>query len=211
MDVRELESSLRFRIGSKVDYLGIFTSDKLPYIKKSNIPVMFIANTLESSSDVNIVGHWVCFYIEFSPNRRIIFYDSYGFPPHIYCDGFTEFINIYQEHSVYDYGIQVQPDTSVKCGLYVLFFIHFVSFYGMDKFTWVFKHTFSKKDLQSNDKYVTRYYLKYLSKSCRRWRYGSKRAITYQECKHLNRNNNDGGSGRYVIIYIYIYIYIVYT
>ena len=168
MDVRELESSLRGRLGTNVDYLGIFTSDKLPYIKSINKPTVFIANTLKSTADIRTVGHWTCFYVESSSTQRIVFFDSYGFHPDIYCEGFTEFIAKYPNFSIYDYGTQLQPDNSIKCGLYVLFFIHFLSFYGIDKFSWRFKHIFSKRDLQSNDKYVTLYYLKYLSKSCRK-------------------------------------------
>ena len=193
MDVRELETSLSGRIGSKVNYLGVFTSDKLPFMKTYSKPGIFIANTLKSNADVRTVGHWVCFYIEFLPDRRIIFFDSYGLPPSIYCEGFREFITNHKDFSIYDYGRQFQPDVSVKCGLYVLFFIHFISLYGVDRISWVFKHVFSKKDLQSNDKYVTLYYFKYLSRShaCRNWKYGSKRAITYQECKRLIRNNDN--------------------
>ena len=40
-----------------------------------------------------------------------------------------------------------------------------------------------KRELPYNDKYVTRYYFKYLSKSnCSQWKTGNKRAITYKEC-----------------------------
>ena len=190
MDVRELNDSLRARLGRRVDYLGIFTSDKLPYINSSNKPIVFIANTLKSSADIRTVGHWISFYIEFSPIQRIVFFDSYGLHPSIYCEGFTDFINRYYNFPIYDYGVQLQPDTSIKCGLYVSFFIHFLSLYGVDKFSWRYKHVFSKCDLQSNDRYVTLYYLKHLSKSCRKWKYGTKKAITYQECKKLKQDIN---------------------
>lgn len=188
MDVRELEDGLRGRLGNKVDYLGVFTSDTLPHIHSTNKPIVFIANTLKSSTDVRTVGHWISFYVEFSPIQRVVFFDSYGLHPSIYCDGFTEFINKYHKFSIYDYGLQLQPDTSIKCGLYVSFFIHFLSFNGINKFSWRYKHVFSKRDLQSNDRYVTLYYLKHLSKSCRKWKYGTKKAITYQECKQLNQD-----------------------
>ena len=40
-----------------------------------------------------------------------------------------------------------------------------------------------KRYLTYNDKYVTRYYFKYLSKSpCSHWKTGNKRAMTYKEC-----------------------------
>ena len=198
MDVREIETSLRGRIGTKVVYLGVFTSDKLPYNKISNKPTVFIANTLKSSANIHTVGHWVCFYMEFHPFQRLIFFDSFGFPPRMYCEGFRKFLSYHNAFSIYDYGRQLQPTTSVKCGLYAVFFIHFISHYGIDRFSWTLKHIFSKKDLQSNDRYTSLYYFKYLSRpvGCKKWKHGSKRAITYQECRRLNRMNyNDDDDG----------------
>ena len=188
MDASEIERALRGRIGSLIYYKGIYTSDNLPFIEHSSKPVIFIANTLESTVDISIVGHWVCFYIEFEPKKRIVFYDSFGLKPCIYSSYFSEYIEEkYPGFPIYDFGLQLQPDNSQKCGLYVIHFIHYVSIKGLDKFTSYAKTIFSSQKLFHNDKYVTRYYLKYLSKlnSCSYWKIGRKRAITYKECKRI--------------------------
>ena len=73
----------------------------------------------------------------------------------------------------------------MKCGLYVLLFIHSISHLGLKDFTKFLynRFTFKKRELTYNDKYVTRCYFKYLSKSnCSQWKTGDKRAITYKEC-----------------------------
>ena len=74
----------------------------------------------------------------------------------------------------------------MKCGLYVCMFIHYISKYGLTKFTkeiYTQLKSKSMKNLPYNDRFVTRYYFKYLAKSpCTHWKIGSKRAITYKEC-----------------------------
>ena len=54
-------------------------------------PIILIANTLNSSTDINIVGHWIAFYFEFHPKKkRIIFFDRYGLSPYVYVNtGFS--------------------------------------------------------------------------------------------------------------------------
>ena len=188
MDTRELETALKGRIGPLIHFKGIFTSDILPYIKYNSKPIIFISNTLSSTSHISIVGHWVCFYIEFFPKKRLVFFDSYGLLPSIYSQYFSEYIEKkYSKFSIYDFGKQLQPNVSQKCGLYVLLFTHYVSHYGVDRFISMFKTLFSIKYLKKNDILVTRYYFKYLSKvnSCYSWKNGKRRAITFKECKKM--------------------------
>ena len=186
MDVRELEKALKHKLGPYVRFIGIYASDRIPFIQYSAKPVLLIANTLKSGTDINTIGHWVAFYFEFQPQKRVIFFDSYGLPPQFYINsGFSDFLKKYDNTPIYHYGKQLQPDNSMKCGLYVLLFIHSISHLGLKDFTKFLygRFVFKKRELPYNDKYVTRYYFKYLSKSnCSQWKTGNKRAITYKEC-----------------------------
>ena len=63
----------------------------------------------------------------------------------------------------------------MECGSYVILFIHSISHLGLKDFTKFLynRFTFKKRELMYNDKYVTRYYFKYLSKSnCSQWKTG---------------------------------------
>ena len=186
MDTRELETALKGRIGPYVEYKGIYTADNLPVYRNNNCPIVFISNTLESRADRSTIGHWVSFYIEFVPIKKIIFFDSYGLLPDVYSSHFSDYINkSYSNFSIEDFGIQLQPNLSHKCGLYVLQFIHYLSHHGVDKFISFFHTQFNPKKLEFNDSVVTRYYFKFLTRNhnCQYWKHGAKRAITYKECK----------------------------
>ena len=186
MDTEELDSCLKYRLGDRVNYIGIFTSDDVGNMRLVNDrkkPIIFIANTLTRADDINVMGHWICFYIEKSPFNEVIFFDSYGLDPGLYCKGFETFISRNELYSIYDFGMQLQSTESYKCGLYVAFFIHYTSLCGIHETISKIKHTFSVYNTHANDRYVTRYFLTYLSgKSCAQWRRGNKRAITYKEC-----------------------------
>ena len=56
----------------KNDYLGTFSSDKMPLRIKDN--QCFILNT-DSSKSANKYGHWIGFY---KINKRLWFYDSFA-------------------------------------------------------------------------------------------------------------------------------------
>ena len=189
MDVREINLALNGRLGNFILYKGVYTSDELPTNLQNSKPIIFIANTLKSTTDINIVGHWVCFYIEDRPVKRIVFFDSYGFSPDLYSRDFSSFVKKHSTYPFYNFKVQLQPNTSVKCGLYVIMFVHFVSHYGVDRYTFLYKNIFSKRDLTSNDKYVTRYYFKHLNKSrtCSAYKFGRKRAITFKECQSIGK------------------------
>ena len=185
MDTHELESALKGRIGPYVEYKGVYASDQLPHFHYNTRPIVFISNTLESKTDVSTIGHWVAFYIEFAPVKRIIFFDSYGLIPDVYSTHFSDYVHkSYSTFFIQDFGRQLQPNLSHKCGLYVIHFIHFVSHYNIDKYISFFHTQFNPKKLSLNDDIVTRYYFKYLARNhnCLYWKHGSKRAITYKEC-----------------------------
>ena len=187
MDVAELENGLKGRMGGKIDFMGVYTSDNIPYVTHLSKPGIFIVNTLKSTSDINTVGHWVAFYVKGNPVHTLIFFDSYGFHPKMYGREFRHFIDRHSKSTFLKnmsyFSTQLQPATSMKCGLYVLFFVHYCSHHGLSKFVNVYQSTFSKKNLQKNDSFVTRYYFRHMNKKlCRRWKTGTNRAITFKEC-----------------------------
>ena len=136
MEVRELEKALKYKLGPYVKFIGIFASDRIPFISYSTKPVLLMANTLKSSADINTIGHWVAFYFEFQPKKRLIFFDSYVLSPHFYINsGFSDFLKKYRNTPIHNFGEQLQPDNSIKCGFYVILFIHYISHFGLKQFT----------------------------------------------------------------------------
>ena len=193
MDTREIENSLRGRLGPYIHYRGVYTSDNLPVIEYNVKPIILIANTLNSRADISTVGHWVAFYISFYPRKYLLFFDSYGFKPRFYSRDFSQWIEVYSRKNfqIQEFGRQIQPDTSQKCGLYVIHFIHYISHFGLEKYKFFFRHTFSTKKLPPNDKVVTSYFFNRIVKKnlCSQWKKntGDKHAITYKECLKYRR------------------------
>ena len=186
MDGSELDSYIEKTLGDRVRYIGVFTSDEVGMMRiysNRSTPIVFIANTLKKSDDSNIMGHWVCFYIEKSPVNKVIYFDSYGLNPMLHCEGFELFILQNTQFTINNICMQMQPLDSYKCGLYVIFFIHYTSLYGIGETLLKIEHTFSPNNQSDNDRYVTRYFLTFISrKSCAPWRTSGRRAITYREC-----------------------------
>ena len=61
MDTSEIQNSLKYKLGDKIDYLGVFTLDHIINIqinKHRNKVIGFICNTLESTDSAAIMGHW---------------------------------------------------------------------------------------------------------------------------------------------------------
>ena len=191
MDTREIENVLRGKLGPYIHYKGVFPSDKLPFITYSNKPVIIIANTLNSRVDVSVVGHWVAFYLSFHPNPYLLFFDSYGLSPYIYSQHFSNWLGLYSKFKIQEFGKHIQPENSQKCGLYVLHFTHYTSFYGLEKYKNFFQNNFSTRKLYLNDIVVTNYFFNRLvkKKKCASWKKykRSSHAITYNECLWYKR------------------------
>ena len=122
---------------------------------------------MKSSDNVSAMGHCVGFYIGSFPNKRIVFFDSLGILPDNYINiGFPTFLENYNPFSVHHFATQFQPDSSIKCGLCVCMFVHYMSIYGINMLTsYIFRNLrFKIRGLDFNDKFVTRYYFKYLSR-----------------------------------------------
>ena len=187
MDTVELNNSLRNRLGDNVKYVGIYCSDELEGIlnpsQMREKPIVFIANTLEST-DENILGHWLCFYISLKENVAICF-DSFGLDPRMYGKRFRKFINN-SSFEWFGFKDQLQPANSVKCGLYALMFIHHVSVSSLRETVRFVQRLFSERHRIRNDKLVTEYIFKYINQTgCESWKGLINKAITYKECLSL--------------------------
>ena len=136
MGVRELESALKRKLGPHIKFIGIYTSDRLPVISYNTKPIVLIANILKSSANINTVGYCAGFCFEFYPKKRVIFFESYGLSPYFnVSSGISTFLRKYRHTPIYHFGIQFQPNSSMKCGLYVSLFVHYISLYGVNKIT----------------------------------------------------------------------------
>ena len=65
--------------------------------------------------------------------------------------GFLIFLKKYNNTPIYHYGKQLQPDNSMKCGLYVLLFIHSISHLGLKDFTKFLYNRFTLKKKTRTD------------------------------------------------------------
>ena len=53
MDSREIDHVLRGKLGTLVEYKGVFTADTMPRIVFNIKPIVFITNILSSTSDIS--------------------------------------------------------------------------------------------------------------------------------------------------------------
>lgn len=195
MDTIELQKSLSGILGDRIRFKGIVPSDFLPKNLKDvrrDIPLVYIVNTLTSKADVNQMGHWVVFYVEKSPIKRIVFFDSYGLDPSLYSKNFVKFIESHKKtFTFYNWSRQIQPINSVKCGLYVVYFVHTVSHNGIESTLKKMLKIFKIRNKKGNDRFVTSYFFDHLNRmsdknDCNYWRTyktNEKRGITFKECK----------------------------
>ncbi|GFX86217.1 uncharacterized protein TNCV_2560991 [Trichonephila clavipes] len=65
-------------------FRGVYASDTIPILKKKSTIVV----NLDASSQPG--SHWLAFYHE---NNCIEFFDSYGYPPEYYGEGFRDFVS----------------------------------------------------------------------------------------------------------------------
>ena len=69
MDVRELKKALEHKLGPYVRFIGVYASDRIPFIHYSAKPVLLIANTLKSGTDINTIGTGLHFILNSNLKR----------------------------------------------------------------------------------------------------------------------------------------------
>ena len=129
-------------------FLGCYASDQLGNLSLSFFPCTFIVNTDKNG----MAGtHWICFCIS---KRRVEMFDSLGL---IYENNLPiEILTFLQRFAVsrdIKFNKCLQPNSSVLCGFYCIFFIflrQFCSFGQIQKYF--------DDDVNKNDKIITKFF-----------------------------------------------------
>ena len=129
-------------------FLGCFACDQLKNLSLSLFPCTLIVNTDKHGMSGT---HWICFRISY---RKVEMFDSLGL---IYENKLPiEILAFIQRFSVsrdIKFNERLQPDSSVLCGFYCIFFIflrQFCSFGQIQKFF--------DDDLNKNDVTITKFF-----------------------------------------------------
>ena len=129
-------------------FIGCYASDQLESLSLSFFPCTFIVNTDKNGMSGT---HWICFHIS---KRRVEMFDSLGL---IYEKKLPiEIIVFLQRFGVsrdIKFNKRLQPDLSVLCGFYCIFFIflrQFCSFGQIQKYF--------DDNLNKNDKTITKFF-----------------------------------------------------
>jgi len=111
MNTNEIEEILRHGLqGTKLNFLGVFASDRLPTLITS-FPSCLVANTDPHNQPGT---HWVAF--NFISPTELEFFDSFGMHPFVY--GFNLDYKVhFNEH-------QIQSFDSAVCGHYCIYFLY---------------------------------------------------------------------------------------
>ena len=129
-------------------FLGCFASDQLESLSLSFFPCTFIVNTDKNGMSGT---HWICIRIS---KRKVEMFDSLGL---VYDNKLPiEILTFIQRFAVsrdIKLNKRLQPDSSVLCGFYCIFFIflrQFCSFGQIQKYF--------VDDLNKNEKNITKFF-----------------------------------------------------
>ena len=129
-------------------FIGCYASDQLESLSLSFFPCTFIVNTDKNGMTGT---HWICFRIS---KRRVEMFDSLGL---IYENNLPkEMLTFLQRFAVsrdIKFNKCLQPNSSVLCGFYCIFFIflrQFCSFGQIQKYF--------DDDVNKNDKIITKFF-----------------------------------------------------
>ena len=185
MDAYDLLYALRNKLGNKIDFAGVFSSD---HVREFHLPlrrdktIAFIANILREGD--TRLGHWVAFAITKPPQNRIYFYDSYGLNPVLYTPDFKVFLKRNSDFEIYSFNRRLQSPKSSVCGLYCAHFIYLISKYEINKAVNILRRVFPTERGRKNDQRVYEFYINYLNtRPCLHWKNKTRAMITYEECK----------------------------
>ena len=129
-------------------FLGCFASDQLESLSLSFFPCTFIVNTDKNGMSGT---HWICIRIS---KRKVEMFDSLGL---VYDNKLPiEILTFLQRFAVsrdIKLNKRLQPDSSVLCGFYCIFFIFLRQFcsYGQIQKYFV-------DDLNKNEKTITKFF-----------------------------------------------------
>ena len=102
-------------------FQGCYKNDDIPFSLLSRRHCFFIVNT---SINVNSMGHWLLFYIK---DFNLYFFDSFGLAPFNYGGDVHSFFNKYNNFKTMVFNSPIQSDSSYVCGAYVIYFAYMMS------------------------------------------------------------------------------------
>ena len=103
---------------TRVKFKGVFNKKTLPIIY--SLKKYVIVNT---SSNVNEMGHWILFIFNFN---KLLFIDSLGKSPEVYGDKIEEYYHSFNGEKAILLKNPLQTDSSLVCGAYVIYFSFFL-------------------------------------------------------------------------------------
>ena len=122
-------------------FIGCYASDQLEKISINQFPCTLIVNTDEHGMKGS---HWICFRIS---KQKVELFDSLGL---IYENKLPikilEFVQRFAISRSFKFNKRVQPDSSVLCGFYCVFFIFLRQFCSFRNIQLWFCDTFAKND-----------------------------------------------------------------
>lgn len=153
MDTAQLETILSTDKITRLQFRGVFPSDRLPH-RLTHYPSAFVANVDPSSQPGS---HWIAFY--FDGKQQGEFWDSYGQPPEIYSSDIVDFLNNNSKRWTKNNRMLQSLDSNV-CGQFCIYYlVHRCRGFSMNSIV----SRFDKKNTRLNDaivfEFVHRHYL----------------------------------------------------
>lgn len=141
MDSEELQTLCLNIAELKEHFLGVFPCDQVPQeTRRYHTPKFCIVNLDPSYKDGS---HWVT--LIFRPQKRNIYFDSYGFSP---PQNKQRILNALDKHYVWN-KVQLQHPLSTACGQWCIFFC--CAFFSGNSLSRIKKHFSKESDLLKND------------------------------------------------------------
>ena len=102
-------------------YIGCYNNETLPLIPYDVEKYFLVVNT---GTDVEKMGHWVLLY---KIRKNLLWIDSFGKDPKFYGGRIKMFFHNYDGEKIFVIKKQLQSNTSLVCGAYVLYFSYKLS------------------------------------------------------------------------------------
>ena len=129
-------------------FAGIYARDKLPHLKQLNEDQAYILNSETTKTGGE---HWLLAYF-IGKTKEVIWVDPYGNPPVFYGHQFNNWLS---KFSVNVSKAMIQGPHSYYCGLFVLYFLYYLS-RGVQLKT--IQTSFSHKNFVHNDNVVADFF-----------------------------------------------------
>ena len=126
------------------NFVGVFSSDQLKFVKLHTFPIFFVVN-LDVSSGPGL--HWLSVRIS---RRHIEIFDSLGLNPSlwsVYPKHLFQFLSSYRFSHKFTISPILQPVNTFTCGAFVIFFILYRQNHTYSQCLRVFSKSLSKNYL----------------------------------------------------------------